>query len=239
MVRMESWRKASSYATKKSPWSHQEDLLLIQYIQANGEGDWRNLPQKAGLGGRSAKSCRLRWRNYLRPDIKHGNISPDEEELIIRMHRLLGNRWSLIAGRVPGRTDNQIKKFWNTQVRKKHARQLIKPNIEPKGHEPWNHDNSNSQGSHEQISMNNADILSKDNSAQQKLSDICGHEDQNLLPERELNQFPEVENVYSREFNHWEMIEVGYINTIDLIINDSSYTTADISVHEELNLPLW
>ncbi|XP_059432168.1 transcription factor MYB123-like [Corylus avellana] len=72
----------------------------------------------AGLK-RCGKSCRLRWLNYLRPDIKRGNISPDEEELIIRLHKLLGNRWSLIAGRLPGRTDNEIKNYWNTNLGRK------------------------------------------------------------------------------------------------------------------------
>ena len=72
----------------------------------------------AGLK-RCGKSCRLRWLNYLRPDIKRGNISHDEEELIIRLHKLLGNRWSLIAGRLPGRTDNEIKNYWNTNIGKK------------------------------------------------------------------------------------------------------------------------
>ncbi|XP_042377924.1 transcription factor MYB3-like [Zingiber officinale] len=68
---------------------------------------------------RSGKSCRLRWLNYLRPDIKRGNISDDEEALIIRLHKLLGNRWSLIARRLPGRTDNEIKNYWNTTLVKK------------------------------------------------------------------------------------------------------------------------
>ncbi|KAK8611957.1 hypothetical protein V6N13_131991 [Hibiscus sabdariffa] len=57
--------------------------------------------------------------NYLRPDIKRGNITPDEEDLIIRLHSLLGNRWSLIAGRLPGRTDNEIKNYWNTHLGKR------------------------------------------------------------------------------------------------------------------------
>ena len=57
--------------------------------------------------------------NYLRPDIKRGNITPEEDDLIIRMHSLLGNRWSLIAGRLPGRTDNEIKNYWNTHLSKK------------------------------------------------------------------------------------------------------------------------
>ncbi|XBI32063.1 hypothetical protein VPH35_055562 [Triticum aestivum] len=72
----------------------------------------------AGLN-RCGKSCRLRWLNYLRPGIKRGNISDDEEELIVRLHRLLGNRWSLIAGRLPGRTDNEIKNYWNTTLSKR------------------------------------------------------------------------------------------------------------------------
>ncbi|XP_010264424.1 PREDICTED: transcription factor TT2-like [Nelumbo nucifera] len=102
----------------KGAWSAQEDEVLMDYIKFHGEGKWRGLPSKAGLK-RCGKSCRLRWLNYLRPDIKRGNIAHDEEELIIRLHRLLGNRWSLIAGRLPGRTDNEIKNYWNTKLVKK------------------------------------------------------------------------------------------------------------------------
>ncbi|XP_010482628.1 PREDICTED: transcription factor MYB82 isoform X1 [Camelina sativa] len=68
---------------------------------------------------RGGKSCRLRWKNYLRPNIKRGSMSPQEQDLIIRMHKLLGNRWSLIAGRLPGRTDNEVKNYWNTHLNKK------------------------------------------------------------------------------------------------------------------------
>lgn len=74
---------------------------------------------------RCGKSCRLRWMNYLRPDIKRGNIGPEEEDLIIRLHCLLGNRWSLIAGRLPGRTDNEIKNYWNSHLSKKLKKQGI------------------------------------------------------------------------------------------------------------------
>ncbi|KAK8535320.1 hypothetical protein V6N13_081455 [Hibiscus sabdariffa] len=102
----------------KGAWTALEDKLLISYIQAHGDGQWSNVPERAGLK-RCGKSCRLRWLNYLRPDIKRGNISHDEEELIIRLHNLLGNRWALIAGRLPGRTDNEIKNYWNTTLGKK------------------------------------------------------------------------------------------------------------------------
>ncbi|CAL9182413.1 unnamed protein product [Musa hybrid cultivar] len=102
----------------KGSWSATEDKILTDYVKAHGEGRWGKLPKSAGLN-RCPRSCRLRWLNYLRPDIKRGNISHEEEDLIIRLHNLLGNRWSLIAGRLPGRTDNEIKNYWNTVLRKK------------------------------------------------------------------------------------------------------------------------
>ncbi|KAI7988409.1 Anthocyanin regulatory C1 protein [Camellia lanceoleosa] len=108
----------SKEGLNRGAWTALEDRILAAYIKAHGEGKWRNLPKRAGLK-RCGKSCRLRWLNYLRPDIKRGNISHDEEELIIRLHKLLGNRWSLIAGRLPGRTDNEIKNYWNTTLGKK------------------------------------------------------------------------------------------------------------------------
>ncbi|MED6180179.1 Transcription factor MYB1 [Stylosanthes scabra] len=116
----------SKVGLHRGPWTPREDALLTQYIHSHGEGQWRSLPKRAGLL-RCGKSCRLRWMNYLRPDIKRGNITPEEDDLIIRMHSLLGNRWSLIAGRLPGRTDNEIKNYWNTHLSKKLLRNQQHP----------------------------------------------------------------------------------------------------------------
>ncbi|KAI4380290.1 hypothetical protein MLD38_006496 [Melastoma candidum] len=102
----------------RGAWTALEDKILSDYILAHGQGRWRSIPRESGLT-RCGKSCRLRWLNYLRPGIKRGNITPEEEDLIIRLHNLLGNRWSLIAGRIPGRTDNEIKNYWNTTLGKK------------------------------------------------------------------------------------------------------------------------
>ncbi|CAN6453328.1 unnamed protein product [Victoria cruziana] len=116
---------------KRGPWTPEEDKKLIDYIQKHGQGNWRTLPKNAGLS-RCGKSCRLRWTNYLRPDIKRGRFSFEEEEVIIQLHSILGNKWSTIAGRLPGRTDNEIKNYWNTHIRKR----LLRMGIDPVTHRP-------------------------------------------------------------------------------------------------------
>ncbi|MBA0843533.1 hypothetical protein Goarm_000713 [Gossypium armourianum] len=146
----------SKVGIKKGPWTAEEDEVLANYIKIEGGGRWRTLPKRAGLL-RCGKSCRLRWMNYLRPTVKRGPIAPDEEDLILRLHRLLGNRsslpdihnhdayfrgfsfdsllgWALIAGRIPGRTDNEIKNYWNTHL----SKNLISQGIDPRTHKPLN-----------------------------------------------------------------------------------------------------
>ncbi|KAG8370964.1 hypothetical protein BUALT_Bualt13G0037900 [Buddleja alternifolia] len=103
---------------RKGLWSPEEDEKLMSYMLTNGQGCWSDVARNAGLQ-RCGKSCRLRWINYLRPDLKRGAFSPQEEELIIHLHSLLGNRWSQIAARLPGRTDNEIKNFWNSTIKKR------------------------------------------------------------------------------------------------------------------------
>ncbi|XP_019442679.1 PREDICTED: myb-related protein Hv1-like isoform X2 [Lupinus angustifolius] len=118
---------------KKGPWTPEEDQKLLAYIEEHGHGCWRALPSKAGLQ-RCGKSCRLRWTNYLRPDIKRGKFSLQEEQTIIQLHALLGNRWSAIATHLPKRTDNEIKNYWNTHLKKR----LTKLGIDPITHKHKN-----------------------------------------------------------------------------------------------------
>lgn len=82
----------SKVGLKTGQWTSEEDDLLASYVRREGEGKWRTMPKRAGLL-RCGKSCRLRWMNYLRPSVKRGQIAPDEEDLILRLHRLLGNRY--------------------------------------------------------------------------------------------------------------------------------------------------
>ncbi|CAN6278989.1 unnamed protein product [Urochloa humidicola] len=116
---------------KKGPWTPEEDQKLLAFIDQHGHGCWRSLPAKAGLR-RCGKSCRLRWTNYLRPDIKRGKFTLQEEQTIIQLHALLGNRWSAIATHLPKRTDNEIKNYWNTHLKKR----LAKMGIDPVTHKP-------------------------------------------------------------------------------------------------------
>ncbi|KAI5586308.1 hypothetical protein BDE02_06G204500 [Populus trichocarpa] len=104
---------------KRGPWSPEEDATLKSYLETHGTGgNWIALPQKAGLK-RCGKSCRLRWLNYLRPDIKHGGFTEEEDNIICTLYSQMGSRWSLIAAQLPGRTDNDVKNYWNTKLKKK------------------------------------------------------------------------------------------------------------------------
>ncbi|KAL8159123.1 hypothetical protein V2J09_000660 [Rumex salicifolius] len=123
---------------RKGLWSPEEDEKLLRHITQYGHGCWSSVPKlaeprimTAGLQ-RCGKSCRLRWINYLRPDLKRGAFSLEEESLIIELHAVLGNRWSQIAAQLPGRTDNEIKNLWNSCLKKK----LRQRGIDPTTHKP-------------------------------------------------------------------------------------------------------
>ncbi|CAL5368009.1 unnamed protein product [Camellia sinensis] len=117
---------------KRGLWTAEEDAKILAYVANHGIGNWTLVPHKAGLN-RCGKSCRLRWTNYLRPDLKHDNFTPEEEQLILDYHKVIGSRWSLIAQQLPGRTDNDVKNYWNTKLKKK----LFKMGIDPLTHKPF------------------------------------------------------------------------------------------------------
>ncbi|TKY70859.1 ODORANT1 protein [Spatholobus suberectus] len=167
---------------KKGPWTAEEDKKLINFILTNGQCCWRAVPKLAGLR-RCGKSCRLRWTNYLRPDLKRGLLTQAEEQLVIDLHARLGNRWSKIAARLPGRTDNEIKNHWNTHIKKK----LLKMGIDPVTHEPLNKQvssqDSSSPAEHlpqadntHQVEKNDGVLNSEENSTSSPAENSSGEE---------------------------------------------------------------
>ncbi|KAF3444913.1 hypothetical protein FNV43_RR14606 [Rhamnella rubrinervis] len=137
MEAMMGWGIEEQGGWRKGPWSPQEDKLLAEYVNVHGEGRWSGVARGSGLN-RSGKSCRLRWVNYLRPGLKRGQITPQEEGIIIELHALWGNKWSAIARYLPGRTDNEIKNYWRTHFKKKDTKkqdkrrsQILKQKLHP------------------------------------------------------------------------------------------------------------
>ncbi|XP_057522090.1 myb-related protein MYBAS2-like [Amaranthus tricolor] len=119
-VQNQSWRKG--------PWTPEEDKLLVEYVSLHGEGRWSSVARCTGLN-RNGKSCRLRWVNYLRPGLKRGQITSQEEGIIIELHSIWGNKWSKIARYVSGRTDNEIKNYWKTHFKKKERSRKVSEKI--------------------------------------------------------------------------------------------------------------
>ncbi|RDX61871.1 Transcription factor MYB35, partial [Mucuna pruriens] len=117
---------------KRGVWTTEEDTKKLAFGSKHGSGNWTSVPKKARLK-RCGKSCRLRWTNYLRPDLKDDNFTTQEEDLIIKLHAAIGSRWSIIAQQLPGRTDNDVKNYWNTKLKKK----LSQMGIDPVTHKPF------------------------------------------------------------------------------------------------------
>ncbi|XP_058092190.1 transcription factor RAX2-like [Magnolia sinica] len=104
---------------KKGSWSPEEDCKLKDFIEKHGTGgNWIALPHKAGLK-RCGNSCKLRWFNYLRPNIKHGEFTDDEDRIIRNLFATIGSRWSIIPAQLPGITNNDIKNYRNTKLKKR------------------------------------------------------------------------------------------------------------------------
>lgn len=91
--------EGSNSMLKKGPWTSAEDAILVDYVNKHGEGNWNAVQKHSGLS-RCGKSCRLRWANHLRPDLKKGAFTPGEERCIIELHAKMGNKWARMAAEV-------------------------------------------------------------------------------------------------------------------------------------------
>ncbi|EOA26065.1 hypothetical protein CARUB_v10019483mg [Capsella rubella] len=110
--------EAKKEEIKKGPWKAEEDEVLINHVKRYGPRDWSSIRSK-GLLQRTGKSCRLRWVNKLRPNLKNGcKFSADEERVVIELQSEFGNKWARIATYLPGRTDNDVKNFWSSRQKR-------------------------------------------------------------------------------------------------------------------------
>lgn len=206
---------------KKGPWSIEEDKKLTNFILINGQCCWRSLPKLAGLL-RCGKSCRLRWINYLRPDLKRGLLSENEEKMVIDLHAQLGNRWSKIASHLPGRTDNEIKNHWNTHIKKK----LKKMGIDPVTHKPLS-----------TITNDQTNILEQENQPiqQEKIQEI-------LMPQMDIDQSTIMEiksegddNSNNNNNNNNNIVGTSCANNFDSTIvevNNNGFCTDEVPLIE-------
>ncbi|KAI9078099.1 hypothetical protein K1719_040024 [Acacia pycnantha] len=187
---------------RKGPWTMEEDLILINYIANHGEGVWNSLAKAAGLK-RTGKSCRLRWLNYLRPDVRRGNITPEEQLLIMELHSKWGNRWSKIAKHLPGRTDNEIKNYWRTRIQK-HIKQAESSCSQSQQHQQHAQLSSETadhqQASSSHVSNTMADSQPMDTYSPSSFNHQAALADHQPFP---TNPFPTVLDQSS--FNYWSM----------------------------------
>lgn len=213
---------------KKGPWTAEEDKKLINFILTNGQCCWRAVPKLAGLL-RCGKSCRLRWTNYLRPDLKRGLLSEYEEKMVIDLHAQLGNRWSKIASHLPGRTDNEIKNHWNTHIKKK----LKKMGIDPQTHKPIEAPQQQEKDEpKEQHSISNEDqekdkvMVPNDTSLQSIITDVD-------IEDQEMSILDTLEIVN----NEFCIDEVPLIEPNEILVPTSTpSTSSSFSSHESSKL---
>ncbi|XP_047319614.1 transcription factor RAX3-like [Impatiens glandulifera] len=203
---------------KKGPWSPEEDAALKNYIQNYGTGgNWITLPHKSGLK-RCGKSCRLRWLNYLRPDIKHGGFTEEEDSIICSLYNKLGSRWSVIAGQLPGRTDNDVKNHWNTKLKKKVLLAIQNPSPSEQ-HVIVNKNNTSL------VNSPNVSTIDHHNNSYMSFSDMSSSEYSMLARNFSIDD----------DYDEEEQVLPSNTNALNLIMNEINELLVDPSNHDSGN----
>ncbi|GJS89073.1 transcription factor MYB58-like protein [Tanacetum coccineum] len=178
---------------------------------------------------RCGKSCRLRWINYLRPDLKRGNFTPQEEQSIIRLHSTFGNKWSKIASHLPGRTDNEIKNVWNTFLKRRSLQRLSMPTDDIPDSSSSNISNSD-QNIHNEEPANQEISSSQEYKACYNINPTCYND--KIINNIDI-RFPDNLVSYSED-ELWSMVESPRPISIDDDRHDVNYESWRLSGHETM-----
>ncbi|ETL82578.1 hypothetical protein L917_17274 [Phytophthora nicotianae] len=115
---LQRWTKVLKPGLIKGHWTPEEDAKLRELV-AEGKKNWGQVASL--IPGRTSKQCRERWCNHLDPNINKGSYTEDEDKIIVEMQAKLGNRWSIIAQQLKGRTEDAVKIRWKSLMRGRRA----------------------------------------------------------------------------------------------------------------------